>query len=215
MPSWGRVAVVGAAAAALALVLIARRRRRAATPDADRPQPQPQPLVAIVSELAADSSQAVATLLADTFSEFACERIDLKPLSAATLPGFAAQRGFSRAAFIFIVEVDAEGDAGTARPLTRALKPLKLSTPDPLAGVHVAVIALAHSVCAFSAASGGADKYRGGQRLQNALVEAGAHLLRPLGCAEMVRREHRDARRPPPRSHSAPPCSTLAGAAGD
>ena len=41
------------------------------------------------------------------------------------------------------------------------------------------------SVCSFSAAQGGSDKYRGALRLQSGLVDAGARKLHELGCAEM------------------------------
>ena len=45
------------------------------------------------------------------------------------------------------------------------------------------------SVCAFSAASGGMDKFRGAARLEAALVKAGAQTLCAMGMAEVEVRE--------------------------
>ena len=91
-------------------------------------------------------------------------------------------------ACVFCVEVDAEGEAPGGRALTRALKRLA-ADQRPLQGRGIAVLALARSVCAFSAASGGMDKFRGAARLEAALVKAGAQTLCAMGMAEVEVRE--------------------------
>ena len=88
--------------------------------------------------------------------------------------------------WVFVVEVDKEGDCTEARKLLRALKKADANT---LSGKRIAVLALARSVCSFSAASGGLDKYRGGARLQSALLAAGAWKLCQMGCAEVEMEE--------------------------
>ena len=84
--------------------------------------------------------------------------------------------------WLFIVECDKEGDSMGARKLVKALK---TAESGRLWGVRVAVLALAKSVCAFSAASGGDDKFRAGHRLLAALKAAGANALCTVGHAEV------------------------------
>ena len=51
------------------------------------------------------------------------------------------------------------------------------------------VLGIARSVCAFSAASGGSDKFLGAAKLQKALLEHGCTLLVPYGGAEVEMEE--------------------------
>jgi hypothetical protein len=182
--------IAGGAVAALALFIYHRQKKRAATELEPEPLTQSQSqsfsaperqTITIVFDAAEDSSVAVAGLLADTLEpDFACERIDT--FNADILHPDELRGGGT---FLFVVEVDKEGEAPSARPLTRALRPLRLSDSRALDGTRIAVIALAHSVCAFSAASGGQDKFRGGLRLQNGLVDAGARAVHAFGSAEV------------------------------
>lgn len=135
-------------------------------------------LVTIVLDSAVDSSTAIASLTEATLASVCnCERVDISKLNIDALQGGGQ--------FIFLVELDREGEATAARPLTRALRPLRLAGSHALDHTHVAVLALAHSVCAFSAASGGPDKFRGAARLQSGLVDAGCTLIHAMGTAEV------------------------------
>mmetsp|Transcript_45093 Transcript_45093/g.118237 ORF Transcript_45093/g.118237 Transcript_45093/m.118237 type:complete len:211 (-) Transcript_45093:204-836(-) len=58
-----------------------------------------------------------------------------------------------------------------------------------LASKRIGVLGVARSVCAFSAASGGLDKYSGAAKLQKALVAVGCSVLVPLGGAEVEMEE--------------------------
>ena len=89
-----------------------------------------------------------------------------------------------------MVEVESDGGASeTARKFLRSLK----KHPPPLGGAldskRVGVLALARNVCAFSARSGGSNKYCGAAKLQKALIDAGATLLVPMGSAEVEMEE--------------------------
>ena len=100
--------------------------------------------------------------------------------------GTAQLNALPNTCWIFVVEVDREGDSPAGRKLAKALKS---QDGNGLKGVQVAVLALARSVCSFSAASGGMDKFRGGARLQSALITAGASPLCQMGCAEVEMEE--------------------------
>lgn len=106
----------------------------------------------------------------------------LSSLDASTFVGASAGRFL-----VFVLECDREGDASAARSLVRKLK--KTFPPDAasvaLAGASVAVLALARSVCAFSAASAGKEKYQGGARLLTDMQALGARQLCPTGGAEI------------------------------
>ena len=65
------------------------------------------------------------------------------------------------------------------------MRSLKAAQAPSLIGVQVAVLALAKSVCAFSAASGGDDKFMGGHRLLKSLQAAGAEAICKVGHAEV------------------------------
>ena len=91
-------------------------------------------------------------------------------------------------AVLFVVEVERDGTGcDAARKFLRQLT----KTPDPLFGdaglatKAVGVLGLARSVCSFSAASGGAEKFAGAARFQTRLVSAGCELLVPMGMAEV------------------------------
>ena len=58
-----------------------------------------------------------------------------------------------------------------------------------MATKRVGVLGIARSVCAFSAASGGSDKFLGAAKLQKALLEHGCTLLVPYGGAEVEMEE--------------------------
>ena len=142
------------------------------------PLPMPSRPVCIIYDGSADSSRAVANILEEQLGTgFDCASSEL-----ANLPTDALRVG---GAFLFVVECDKEGEATAARPFTRALRPLRMADSQALDGASVGVLALAHSVCAYSAASGGSDKFRGGARLLSSLTEAGARPLHALGMAEM------------------------------
>ena len=96
--------------------------------------------------------------------------------------------GCSAAVLIVVVECESDGTAcTTARKFMRELKKLG---DTPLSGKKVAVLAVASSVCAFSAASGGSDKFGGGGKLLKALLEiGGGEALVKLGCAEVEQEE--------------------------
>ena len=153
-------------------------RNRMQTVTTEQAEPAVKRLVTVVINPAVDSSTAVAALVESTLgNRFHIERADFAELSVEML-----QCG---GCFVFLVEMDKEGEAAAARKLTRALRPLRLADSSALEHTHMAVLALAHSVCSFSAAQGGSDKYRGALRLQSGLVDAGARKLHELGCAEM------------------------------
>ena len=91
---------------------------------------------------------------------------------------------------LFVIEVESDGSPSeTARKFLRSLK----KQPPPLGGAldtkRVGVLALARNVCAFSAGSGGSNKYSGAAKLQKALIDAGATLLVPMGSAEVEMEE--------------------------
>jgi hypothetical protein len=91
---------------------------------------------------------------------------------------------------LFVIEVESDGSPSeTARKFLRSLK----KHPPPLGGAldskRVGVLALARNVCAFSAGSGGSNKYSGAAKLQKALIDAGATLLVPMGSAEVEMEE--------------------------
>jgi len=69
------------------------------------------------------------------------------------------------------------------RKLMRALK--AQADVGPLIGVRVAVLTLAHSVCAFSSASAGKAKFAAGENLLRALTAAGATALAEVGGTEV------------------------------
>ena len=171
------------------LWLTRRRQQQAAavvsTPDdeaADTSTAPQRRLIGLVSESVADSSVAVVGVLERILGEgFEIERLELAnlkgPEAAASLQGGGC--------YVFVVEVESDGEAPAARPLTRSLRSMRLTEAGSLEGTRVAVLSLAHSVCAFSAAQGGSDKFRGGARLQSGLVDAGARALLALGTAEV------------------------------
>ena len=172
--------LAAAGTAALAVAWLLRRRKfthAAAAPAIVESSPPPLIPLTIVADGSADASNAVADALIKALSGVcACEREDIAP-RAATRSEMKGQ-----GCYVFVVECDKEGEAPAIRGLVKSLKPLK---GKGTLEVHVAVLALAFSVCAFSAASGGSDKYRGGKRLQTTLVDAGATLLTELGTAEV------------------------------
>ena len=94
----------------------------------------------------------------------------------------------SASAVLFIVEVERDGTScDAARKFLRQLtkSPATLFGDAELATKAVGVLGLARSVCSFSAASGGADKFAGAARLQARLVSAGCELLVPMGMSEV------------------------------
>jgi len=94
------------------------------------------------------------------------------------------------AVMIVIIEVDGNGEAcHTARQWMRRLKAAicegKMQPGGMLTGKYLSVLALASSVCAFSSASAGLDKYRGAARIEHSLLEMGCLRLTPaMGTAE-------------------------------
>jgi len=88
------------------------------------------------------------------------------------------------AVMIVIIEVDGNGEAcHTARQWMRRLKAAicegKMQPGGMLTGKYLSVLALASSVCAFSSASAGLDKYRGAARIEHSLLEMGCLRLTP------------------------------------
>ena len=188
LPTRAALAATAAVALSVGVFSLWLRRRRSREAEAEGthasaaptklPPPPPQPSVTLVGDSTADSSTAAMEVLRETLSDgYECSFVNLKDLSVDQL----RQGG----TFLFVLEMDKEGEASAARPLTRALRPLRQTAAGCLDGTTIGVLALAHSVCAFSAASGGDDKYRGGARLQNGLIEMGARLLHKLGTAEV------------------------------
>lgn len=89
---------------------------------------------------------------------------------------------------LFIVEVESDGTScDGARKFLRRLtrSPATVFGAVDLSTKAIGVLALARSVCAFSAASGGSDKYAGAAKLQARLVGAGCELLVPMGTSEV------------------------------
>lgn len=130
------------------------------------------------------SAEQISELVANELKAagLACDAAaPLASVDAAAFAGDSAGR-----ASIFVVECDREGDVPAARKLVRGLK--KAAGPDAASALSdgtVAVLALAASVCAFSAASAGKEKYKGGARLLADLQALGARQLSPLGGAEV------------------------------
>ena len=190
--------------AAAFYILHGRRRqlkeqKSAAAPPAQQSAPAPP---AQQSAAAPPAQQSAATLPAMTAVRIAADVSEAgtsmgmlaadrlaagapMPLSDVTMD---ALRG-SGDVWVLLVDTDKEGDSPAARRLTKSLRAHRQSSPEdmapPLTGVRVAVLTLAHSVCAFSAASGGAEKYRAGQRLQAALIACGADITVAHGMAEV------------------------------
>ena len=105
-----------------------------------------------------EAAAAIATIVATRLHATSPPR-SLAHLSVADLTtGEPAERS---AVLLFVLDCDAEGAiSADARKLQRELRKLqqaKLQQP-PFAGRSVALVALAKSVCAFSAAQGGTDK---------------------------------------------------------
>jgi peptide-methionine (S)-S-oxide reductase len=94
----------------------------------------------------------------------------------------------SATAVLFIVEVERDGTGcDAARKFLRQLakSPTTIFGQADVASKAVGVLGLARSVCSFSAASGGADKFAGAARFQARLVSAGCELLLPMGTSEV------------------------------
>mmetsp|Transcript_10489 Transcript_10489/g.20265 ORF Transcript_10489/g.20265 Transcript_10489/m.20265 type:complete len:207 (+) Transcript_10489:171-791(+) len=92
---------------------------------------------------------------------------------------------------VVIVECEADGGlCDRARKFLRQLKKSEVFSSNS-AAVHrrVAILSLARSTCAFSAAQGGDGKFRGGLAIQNALLERGCTPLVPIGKAEIETEE--------------------------
>ena len=84
------------------------------------------------------------------------------------------------------VEHDGTGCSAARKFLRQLTKsPTTLFGDEELATKAVGVLGLARSVCSFSAASGGADKYAGAARFQARLISAGCELLVPMGTSEV------------------------------
>ena len=185
-------AIVTSVTCALGLVLatLLRRRLQQRQPSSacEAPPPRPAPAVSdktprdartvtIVTD-GSDASVAVGELLCKELGPSAAAQLTTGAKSA-TLTAAAAT---CAACYIFVVEVDKEGEL-VERSLARVTKGLQA---EALQGLSVAVMALARSVCAFSAASGGADKFRGGSKLLASLKAAGAcAVLAKCGMAEV------------------------------
>lgn len=129
----------------------------------------------------AEAAMSIAAVVSERLS--ACSHVCDQRLPMADFNPAEHLPGASETVWIMIVDVDREGESAAARRLTKAVRSLKGETP--LAGVRVGVLTLAHSVCAFSAASGGAEKFSAGAKLQAALAAAGSNILVPQGCAEV------------------------------
>jgi len=92
---------------------------------------------------------------------------------------------------LFVVEVESDGavcEAGRKWMLHLKRSPDSL-LGGTLRGKAVGVLGIARSVCAFSAASGGPEKYSGALRFQRALLQVGCELLVEMGCAEVETEE--------------------------
>ena len=147
-------------------------------PVATKPVAAPVAMAVHIAHDDGEASQAIAALVSSTMGE------PSKVMSMVDVD--CSQLNRDSTGWVFVVEVDREGDSTAGRKLSKALK---AQNPAGLNGAQVAVLALARSVCSFSAASGGMDKFRGGARLQSALVAAGASPLCQMGCAEVEMEE--------------------------
>ena len=124
--------------------------------------------------------------VASSIAEVMCER--LGPRAFIVGDWMAASEGV---VVLFIVEVEGDGTACDAA--RRWMRKLKRDPESLLGGAlrqkTIGVLALARSVCAFSAASGGVDKFSGAARLQRELVRYGCGQLLPMGMAEVEMEE--------------------------
>lgn len=192
MSSQLRLAIV-ATGVSLAVLLVWHTRRRLqksssksaptvvqapTEPVATKPVAAPVAMAVHIAHDDGEASQAIAALVSSTMGE------PSKVMSMVDVD--CSQLNRDSTGWVFVVEVDREGDSTAGRKLSKALK---AQNPAGLNGAQVAVLALARSVCSFSAASGGMDKFRGGARLQSALVAAGASPLCQMGCAEVEMEE--------------------------
>jgi hypothetical protein len=187
--SWLRMSLVATGLLSVAFawrhkrrVLKAFARENAGAQQSAEPAPAPAPAVAMTVRIAHDNgeaSKAIASVVSTTVGE-PTEIVSIADTDTSQLSAL------SNTCWIFVVEVDREGDSPAGRKLAKALK---AHDGNGLKGAQVAVLALARSVCSFSAASGGMDKFRGGARLQSALVAAGASPLCQMGCAEVEMEE--------------------------
>ena len=126
-----------------------------------------------------DAAEAIADLAAKTLSAENLEVSSIEPMAPTCTQDIS---NATTTLLLFVVECDKEGDSSCARKLMRSLKAAQAPS---LIGVQVAVLALAKSVCAFSAASGGDDKFMGGHRLLKSLQAAGAEAICKVGHAEV------------------------------
>ena len=91
-------------------------------------------------------------------------------------------------AVLFIIEVERDGTAcDAARKFLRQLSKSSETVfgQTELRHKAIGVLGLARSVCSFSAASGGADKFAGAARFQRRLATMGCHVLLPMGMSEV------------------------------
>jgi len=132
-----------------------------------------------------ESAAQIAALLAGHLGEqLVSPPASVDGINTDALRATSASTSGAASTLLFLLECEQDGMlAADARKLQRELK--KAADSACLAGCHVAVLALARSVCAFSAASTGADKYSGATKLQAVLTSLGASAVLPLGCAEI------------------------------
>lgn len=134
--------------------------------------------VAIFYYAETHAASAVASVVRERLGEHALAEVAGEtPLSCAA------------AALVFVVECEPDGSPCAAA--RKFMRELKKAGATPLAGKKVAVLALARSVCAFSAAQGGSDKFAGGAKVQKALSEVGGceGSLVKMGSAEVEQEE--------------------------
>ena len=169
---------VATGGAAIVVLLYLRRKQRLMVPSVSSEEKEAPTEVEIVHE-GGEAAQAISALVHSTIGEpanISC----IKDTSADSL----AQSERLLLGFSWL--------RWTRRRLHRSqevLRALKKADANTLSGKRIAVLALARSVCSFSAASGGLDKFRGGARLQSALLAAGAWKLCQMGCAEVEMEE--------------------------
>lgn len=170
---------VATGGAAIVVLLYLRRKQRLMVPSVSSEEKEAPTEVEIVHD-GGEAAQAISALVHSTIGEPA----NISCIKDTSADSLAQSERITT--WVFVVEVDKEGDCTEARKLLRALKKADANT---LSGKRIAVLALARSVCSFSAASGGLDKFRGGARLQSALLAAGAWKLCQMGCAEVEMEE--------------------------
>lgn len=126
-----------------------------------------------------ESAAQIAALLAGHLGEqLVSPPASVDGINTDALRATSASTSGAASTLLFLLECEQDGMlAADARKLQRELK--KAADSACLAGCHVAVLALARSVCAFSAASTGADKYSGATKLQAAVANVLPQCERP------------------------------------